>query len=321
MIRLFLIAGVFIFLSSHAEAASFDCKKAKSEVEKVICSDENLSDLDERIAAAYHNALSKLSPEGQRILRDGQRRWLKTLPKGCYYAPTDLRECLERAYRERLGDLSLAAVRVGKYLFSRVDLYDVTSDMNSDGAPNIYNYHSAYPRIDSPVTAETRQWNLDNQQSGSFIGECEGEGGTGGSEESGYSIEQTGKTSLQFTFFNHYYCNGMAHGQGQTWFVNVDVARSLGPLIAVDLFNNDTEWQDFLVQRSLEKLKHEVPDVSSKTDIVKEVVSNSENWAIDKKGLLIIFASYTIDGYPSYDVLVPWADLKPYLRPDAPIPR
>ena len=64
MKKIVLILSFFV-LFTHA--ASFDCKKARTSVEKHICSDANLSVLDEELAKVYkkvlklsiHNKLSK----------------------------------------------------------------------------------------------------------------------------------------------------------------------------------------------------------------------------------------------------------------------
>jgi uncharacterized protein len=57
-----------------AQAASFDCAKASTEIEKTICSDPALSQADERLAEAFASALTAtLNPQG---LRSEQEEWL-----------------------------------------------------------------------------------------------------------------------------------------------------------------------------------------------------------------------------------------------------
>ncbi len=58
-------------------AASFDCKRAATIVEKEICGLPAFADLDGDIAATYKQALAALSPADADALRTDQRAWLK----------------------------------------------------------------------------------------------------------------------------------------------------------------------------------------------------------------------------------------------------
>ena len=84
--------------SSAARAASFDCAKASSRVEKLICSDSELSQMDEAMAAAY-GALDKSAN-----LRRDQREWVKWR-NACSAA-----ECVRATYQSRLAALMGAAL-------------------------------------------------------------------------------------------------------------------------------------------------------------------------------------------------------------------
>lgn len=57
-------------------APSFDCAKARTKVETAICASATLSALDQRIAAAYAKAMSRLDPAGQAALKADQRIFL-----------------------------------------------------------------------------------------------------------------------------------------------------------------------------------------------------------------------------------------------------
>ncbi len=67
--------GVGLLMVGAAQAASFDCAKAQSTIEKMICADAELSKLDESLAAAYVAAL-KASGDTAHI-RQRQKQWLK----------------------------------------------------------------------------------------------------------------------------------------------------------------------------------------------------------------------------------------------------
>lgn len=78
--RLLIKAGLLLTLLplclvAHARAASFDCGKAGTAVEKLICADIELSKLDEEVAQSYKNALTR--SEEPNLTHDEQVRWLK----------------------------------------------------------------------------------------------------------------------------------------------------------------------------------------------------------------------------------------------------
>lgn len=88
-------AGLALCLvTGHAQAASFDCSKAGTKVEKLICADESLSERDEQMAEAYRAALKQAAaPE---TLKKRQMQWLKDLRRYCKTA-----KCVEGTYWAR----------------------------------------------------------------------------------------------------------------------------------------------------------------------------------------------------------------------------
>lgn len=95
--------AVIAFMSSAmlpitSFAASFDCKKASTSVEKLICTDPKLSELDTDLAQAYRGAV-KVSPD----VKVGQRQWLKERN-----ACVDV-ACLANAYQARISELKSLA--------------------------------------------------------------------------------------------------------------------------------------------------------------------------------------------------------------------
>ncbi len=85
----------------QAHAASFDCGKAESEVEKMICSDDELSRLDKSLHTAYLEALKQTDIKKQII--KSQRQWLKNERDACEHA-----ECVKNAYETRIKELGLS---------------------------------------------------------------------------------------------------------------------------------------------------------------------------------------------------------------------
>ena len=94
-----LISLVFVAFSFQLQGASFDCLKASTRIEKLICADSQLSNMDLLLARSYKQALSNTSH--QTDLKKEQRNWLKVVRGAC----TDT-ECLQQAYLSRITELT-----------------------------------------------------------------------------------------------------------------------------------------------------------------------------------------------------------------------
>jgi uncharacterized protein len=97
---------LLVLLAPAAYGASFDCKKARTPVEKAICADAHLSSLDDQLAKAYRDALEKAA-DGDTALRQDQRAWLKALNASC--AGAGIGTCIEKRETERIQALSSGA--------------------------------------------------------------------------------------------------------------------------------------------------------------------------------------------------------------------
>lgn len=91
-------------LASAALGASFNCGKAATAVERLICENHDVGMLDEDLADAYHDAL-KGSPDKQ-LTRQEQQRWLSDVRDVCSDA-----SCLKVAYQARIDALNRDIVR------------------------------------------------------------------------------------------------------------------------------------------------------------------------------------------------------------------
>lgn len=100
MIRLVFLS--LLILSNTALAASFDCQKADRVVDKTICSNKKLSELDEDMAAYYFKVRKAVNGKASDALIQGQRDWLRQRPKKC--SPVDA-DCLIRLYKYRILEL------------------------------------------------------------------------------------------------------------------------------------------------------------------------------------------------------------------------
>ena len=94
MYKWVFIGLLFSLFCTQSIAAGFDCSKAATLVENAICSDDELSSLDESMVAAYRAALAN-----DQDIKNSQRAWLKKR-NACKDTA-----CLKKAYSQRLAEL------------------------------------------------------------------------------------------------------------------------------------------------------------------------------------------------------------------------
>ena len=91
------VALSWLIMLTTVQAASFDCEKASSVIEKIICESTKLSALDEDLDRVYKAVQSKSTHEEMQRLISDQRRWLKDTRNACDDEP-----CLMQAYSSRI---------------------------------------------------------------------------------------------------------------------------------------------------------------------------------------------------------------------------
>ncbi len=94
----FVVLFVVVFFPSWSFAASFDCARAGTKMEKMVCGDADLSRSDEVLAAAYAKALKETSDPG--AIRKQQREWLGGAQR------CDNKSCLMAAFQSQIAQLA-----------------------------------------------------------------------------------------------------------------------------------------------------------------------------------------------------------------------
>jgi len=94
-LKRFIILFLVIFFASISYAASFDCTKASTFIEKAICSESDLSKLDDLLEKAYKKAL--IETANKKKLTSDQRDWLFNIRNKCQDS-----NCIEKVYTERI---------------------------------------------------------------------------------------------------------------------------------------------------------------------------------------------------------------------------
>ena len=100
-----LFFGVAAYGSKAAAAdPSFDCGKVSTgSIEEIICKDEELADLDHKLAEVYKAASKKAVKEHPPVLKSEQRGWIKG--RNDCWKSDEKHRCIKDAYVLRIAEL------------------------------------------------------------------------------------------------------------------------------------------------------------------------------------------------------------------------
>lgn len=92
---------------------SFDCTKASTPTERLLCRDPELASLDRMLSAVFRSALSKLTADESTALRHDQATWFRGYARDCNTAATDSQrwDCVNTRLRSRIEQLKAVGRR------------------------------------------------------------------------------------------------------------------------------------------------------------------------------------------------------------------
>jgi hypothetical protein len=96
--------------------ASFDCGRARTELELLICSSDVIGDEDIDLSAAYQKALGSSAPDARKVLVASESGWLSYVAKSCIGAASsayDSKSCAEQAFSDRTDQLKRCMSKSG----------------------------------------------------------------------------------------------------------------------------------------------------------------------------------------------------------------
>jgi uncharacterized protein YecT (DUF1311 family) len=319
-----IIIVLFGLLSTQALAASFDCKKAATWLEKTVCSNPELSKLDDELAKAYHDALSSLSPEGQKETKQYQKQWLKNLSPFCkvrakFEFDDSTAECLKVVYKKRITQLQQILIKLSDRIFRNVHVSHSKIDQSCEG--NVYvNVEFMYPQIENPRDENEKLWNnLVSQKANDWIkimkkGSC-------GYTNRLFTVSFSKRHLISYMDGRSLRDNEASPGLQSIQFSNW-LLEDKRELKASDLFDNKTDWRNKLAALVVQKKKEQeaadgssyaIPgqDFKSKLINIDKLISSDNWWMISKDGLV-----FGLDAWnSSHSVLftIDWKTLDHYL--------
>ncbi|MGA3280383.1 MAG: lysozyme inhibitor LprI family protein [Smithella sp.] len=321
-----IIIALFGLLSTQANAASFDCKKASTWLEKTVCSNPELSKLDEQMAKAYHDALASLSPEGQKETKQYQKQWLKNLFPFCndrvkFEFDGSTVKCLKDDYEERIAALQRSLIKFPNRSFRNV--YVDASEIDKTCEDNAYvNIGFMYPQIENPLDENEKFWNkLISQNLNNDIKNHKKGEGYCADISIFYSVGFSNRHLISYQDDYSQYDHGASHEQSVTHFFNW-LLEGRRELQITDLFNNNTKWRYKLAalfaqkkkkQEAADESKYKVPGEDFKSGLIDiDKLTSSDNWwMISKDGLVLRLDAWN----DSHSVIftIDWKTLDPYL--------
>ncbi|WHI52945.1 lysozyme inhibitor LprI family protein [Microbulbifer sp. MLAF003] len=118
-ISFFTLIAFLIVSSPDIFATSFDCEKASTSSELLICSNRRLGSYDENLSAVYKSVMSTFSGQKSLEIKKEQISWIKKRDDAC----KDEKSCIS-AYKQRTAELR-------KLLWSGSDLESFSIDRQS----------------------------------------------------------------------------------------------------------------------------------------------------------------------------------------------
>ncbi len=307
-----------------AEAASFDCKLAKTNAERTICASTRLSALDERMAQDYARAVHALSPAGAAALKKSQRSWLQFVTQVCASPEIGVRgdtpeSCLARKFHDRLAELAQAGIRLGPYVFNRIDSYAVTRspDGDLDGwNSGFVTQQVGYPQIDSPRNAASNAWNALQVRALTANRNDDEENDTDHVVD--ITLGCVGADIVSTETVSSQYSHGTPHGVFDRAAANHVLSPVLRDMTASDVFSDDSGWEERMPTLFWEAYlrthdaKENPPSVE---EAIREAAPNPGAWLLTPAGLQISFGAYEAGCYACNPgpITVPWSAIKPML--------
>ena len=320
-------------LTATAEAASFDCSKAATSMEKAICASPELSKEDEILAQAYATALGGLSTVAAGEVKTGQKAWLDYAGKACsddakpisgtYTA--DQTQCLLSTFQSRVTSLEASKMQ-GGYRFYPVErfLVEADPDAEAESSTKVGTKHFETVKIDrnDEVADAFNTW-IDKSMKDNDFGTGEDDrllvkgttdlatGNPSTDIDYTQTIKSVASNRITVETDTYWYGHGAAHGNYGLSFDHflTDKKRLL---VGDDIFKGD--WQAALGKLAVDKAKAQLGDDYQGGDDEKAVADNATDpsrWDFSDQGLVIQFEPYEIAAYAlgAVTVTIPWDEL------------
>ncbi len=307
-----------------AQAASFDCARASTEVEKAICANPALGRADEVLARAYATALGGLSDEAKTGLQASQREWLGYAALACTTdatpfttALTDNQQaCLGTVYRNRIEHLSESRMQGDWRVYPEAS-YTLVDDPDPDAYQGVATKEIVSPRIDEESEVAATFNALMEEIDANVSPNPSAEDYDTSDLTVVTTVADVASQRIAVTTNSYWMGHGAAHGNYAITFAHYLTEKGR-MLEAGDLFTG-AGWQEALGQMALDELDRTVEGgiwEESRADVPK-VAADPSRWNLTDNGLEITFQPYEVTAYAAGapTVKIGWDKLGEYLSP------
>ena len=318
-------AVVLSLAAAPAQAASFDCAKASTEVEKAICANPDLSRSDEVLARAYATALGGLSDEAKAAMQAGQREWLGFAALACTTdakpfttALTDEQQgCLNAVYRSRISELAQSRMEGDWRVYPKTS-YSLVDDPDPDSYQGVATKEISSPRIDEESEIASSFNALMDDTDAALQPDPKGEDYLTADTIETTTITSVGTRRISLRMDSYWMGHGAAHGNYAITYAHFLIERQR-MLDASDLFTGEG-WAEALGKMALDELDRTVEGgiwEESRAD-VPAAAADPSRWNFGDEGLDITFQPYEVTAYAAGapTVTIGWDKLAGYLAPD-----
>ncbi|HYD05813.1 MAG TPA: DUF3298 domain-containing protein [Reyranella sp.] len=303
-----------------AAQPSFDCAKASTPVERVICGSTKLAAADRELATVYGDLAGKLSGTAKDHLLQDQIGWLRNRTKACTGETEAITRCLGYRYGQRIA--TLKAVGEGSYPF-------VSEQAIVDAGQRKairYEIDARYPRFDGRADFRdinqyfVRVTSVGAQDAipGRDVDEARPQIWT---YEQGFELFRPGPDAVSVLVTSYIFTGG-AHGSTNLGATLVDL-RSGKRVDPFEVFAPGSPWQATLTEIARADLKKqfiERPgfDDALQPDKFDPLLNQTDRYLFKAGALELIFNQYDVGPYAAgqYKVTIPYERLAKLFRPD-----
>lgn len=326
MKRYALAALAFIIAPNAAQA--FDCAKASTKVERAICADPALKDLDDIMSAAYGEVRSASSASERKMLALAQKRWLAARESQCI-AEDKLDTACVRDRTDQRRRVLLGEAKSGPGASSRM----MPVFLQQEGGGKITAIDYTLTRFVAPKTAGEKKFNAEIQK---ILKDAPGPDTEAAPEGMIYSADAAMDVDYASPRFLSasvlvWSFRGGAHGNGGVSSINIDMKR--GKIATYgDLFELSAvkplaaECRKQIIAEKKERAAGEIYDPANDPALTDEaIVGHIEDlatWSFTAGQASVNFNAYDIGAYAEgpFDCDFPIPMLRGFARPGAPFP-
>jgi uncharacterized protein YecT (DUF1311 family) len=327
-VRFSVLVVAAVFWPTAAQA--LDCSKTTTSVEKAVCADAALKDLDDAIAAAYEAARGASQGHEREYLADSQRKWLKLREDMCGWEEdaAKLAACVRErtdTRRKFLAGEPMSGTDTGSRM--------VPAFVQQDGTKKQYDVDFSLMHFAAPATKGEKRFNGEIDK----IAKSARLGPHGEDMNIDVPLASSANATVNYASprlisaaINVYSYDGGAHGNGGT--SNLNIALEAGrmlksddifPAPAIAALKEDCQAQAFDQKR--EKFGGEFePEADSNfsEDAIMAKMKDFEGWSFFADNAVVTFNPYEIGSFAEggYTCEFPIAKLKTLAKPGAPLP-